>query len=829
MALSLHFMKKDVTQIRINYPIPVGKNIYDLITSTDAYYKQQILIEDLKQSAIDHDLKTFDHFTTKSSDISFKDCSIYYLGLNKHPHIIKKAKEAIDLYGIWNNSAVSGSYTILSKVLKQRFERFFNKEECLLFSNEVIFHSSIIPALCMGMETFIIIDEESHISTIQGCSVSGAKFRPFKHNSVKDLDNKLKWSTAQYKNVLVIVEAAYSMGGDISPLREIVELKKKHDFLLYVDETYTFGFYGKNGTGICNELGITNDVDFIITSLSKATAGIGGVIATSKKFAALIQLSSSYHFQPNIPPVEVAIVNACLDVIESESDIISSLWENTNYVRQQLTDLGFDVRKSKSPIVSVYIREAEIIKKLEEELSQQGIFTMAVQYPVVEVSEAHLRFVINNSDNLKDIDDFIFVLLELGKKYGLINKEVSYKRITSSVLPKDIDNEVNDFLQDVNTHLDNRIDSFYQHSIAPRKNKQHLVINKMLKKGDILLNSNDYLCVSSHPSIIKARIKHLSEEHKEVLMSAVFLQKGSPQLKLQEKFANFLNFEASILSQSGWVANVGLLQSIADAKTPVYIDQLAHASLWEGINFAGAKPIMFPHNNIDRFKRALSKYGSGIVLVDSLYSTIGTICPLKEMIEIAKEHHCIVVVDESHSLGVYGENGRGLVHALGLTDKVDFLTASLAKAFGGRAGLITCTKKFASYFPYVATPAIFSSALLENEIVSLDATLDVIMDADDRRKKLHDNATYLRNGIKEMGIKTVSQSQIIALVVGTEEQTEKVRDMLDNQGVIGAVFCYPATSKNRTLIRMTVNSDFNKNDLNKILSAVKNVAEYIKK
>ena len=829
MALSLHFMKKDVTQIRINYPIPVGKNICDLITSTDAYHKQQILIEDLKQSAINHDFKTFNHFTTKLSDISFKDCSIHYLGLNKHPHIIKKAKEAIDLYGIWNNSAVSGSYTILSKVLKQRFERFFNKEECLLFSNEVIFYSSIIPALCMGMETFIIIDEESHISTIQGCSVSGVKFRPFKHNSVIDLDNKLKWSTAQYKNVLVIVEAAYSMGGDISPLREIVELKKKYDFLLYVDETYTFGFYGKNGTGICNELGITNDVDFIITSLSKATVGIGGVIATSKKFAALIQLSSSYHFQPNIPPAEVAVVNACLDVIENESNIISSLWENTNYVCQQLTDLGFDVRKSKSPIISVYIREAEILKKLEEELSQQGIFTMAVQYPVVEISESHLRFVINNSDNLKDIDDFIFALLELGKKYGLINKEVSYERITASVLPKGIDNEINDFLQDVNTHLDNRIDSFYQDFISPRINKRHLVFGKMPKKDDILLNGNDYLCISNHPLITKARVDHLSKEYKEVLMSAIFLQKESPQIKLQEKLANFLNFEASILSQSGWVANVGLLQAIADAKTPVYIDQFAHASLWDGIAFAGAKPIMFPHNNIDRFKRALSKYRSGIVIVDALYSSIGTICPLKEMIEIAKEHHCIVVVDESHSLGVYGEKGRGLVHELGLTDKVDFLTASLAKAFGGRAGLITCTKKFASYFPYVARPAIFSSALLENEIVSLDATLDVIMDADDRRKKLHDNASYLRNSMKEMGLKIASQSQIIALETGKEAQTERVRDVLENQGIFGAVFCRPATSRNHAIIRMTVNSGLNNHDLNKILAAVKNVAKYINK
>ena len=827
-------MRETIPKIGMTYQTLNREGVYDLNKITGEYTEQQEHLLKSKQWSYNRYLETSNNARATvitSNRTSSKDCSIHYLGLNKHPHVINKAKEAIDLYGIWNTSAMSSSCSQLYEVLKKRFERIFGKEECLLFSNQIILSSSIIPTLCtIADETLIIVDEESHASTIDACRMSGSRFIYFKHNSVKDLEGKLKWFSDEYKQILVITESAYSMEGDISPLRKIVELKKKYNVLLFVDETHTFGFHGKNGAGICDDLGITNDVDFITTTLSKSNVGMGGVLATSKEFASLLKLSPSYLSQKAIPPSDLAVVHACLDLIENDPDIVDVLWEKTNYVRQQLLDLGFHIGKNKSPVVSVYISNDEILQKIEEELSEQGIFTMAVRYPVVKMSETNLRFVINNSDKPKDIDDLIFFLLKLGKKYGLINKQTSYKSRASDNLPVFLQDELNGFCQNVNIHLSNRINDFHQDFIVPRKNNRHLVFgNKIPGKGDIMLNGNDYLCISNHPLVNKSRIEHLSKEYKEVLMSAIFLRKKSPQKELQEKLADFLNFEASILSQSGWAANVGLLQSIADAKTPVYIDQFAHTSLWEGISSAQAKPIMFAHNSVERFKRVLSKYGSGILLVDSLYSTIGTICPLKEIIEVAKEYNCIVVVDESHSLGVYGENGRGLVHELGLTDQVDFLTVSLAKAFGGRAGLIACSKKFASYFPYVSRPAIFSSALLENEIVSLDATLDVLIHADDRRKRLHDNAAYLRNGIREMGIKLASQSQIISLVTGTEEQTEKVRDMLENQGVFGAVFCKPATSKNHALIRMTVNSELNKNDLNRILAAVKNVAEYIKK
>ncbi len=229
----------------------------------------------------------------------------------------------------------------------------------------------------------------------------------------------------KHVNILVVTEAAYSMEGDIAPLQEIVELKKKHNFLLYVDEAHTFGFYGKNGAGICNELNIVDDVDFIMTTLSKSTAGIGGILATSKEFSSMLRWSSPYLFQAPIPPADVAVVDACLDLIENEPEIVTALWKKTNYLRQTLIDLGFDVGKSESSIIPVFVRDSEILKKMEKELFEQGIFTLAIQFPVVKVSESRFRFIVNNSHTKEDIDHLIGVLYKLGKKHGLIDADLN--------------------------------------------------------------------------------------------------------------------------------------------------------------------------------------------------------------------------------------------------------------------------------------------------------------------------------------------------------------------------------------------------------------------
>jgi CAI-1 autoinducer synthase len=362
----------------------------------------------------------------------------------------------------------------------------------------------------------------------------------------------------------------------------------------------------------------------------------------------------------------------------------------------------------------------------------------------------------------------------------------------------------------------------------PRKNKKPLVLgNTLPNSSSIMLQSNDYLDISNHPRIRKAQQELLSQMHQEPVMSAVFLHENSEKHVFEEKMAAFTGFESAILCQSGWAANIGLMQIIADSSVPVYIDFFTHMSLWEGIKGSGATPYAFRHNDAGHLERLIREHGQGIVLVDSLYSTMGDISPLHEIVGIADRYDCVMVVDESHSLGTHGEHGAGLVNECGLTDKVHFITASLAKAFAGRAGIILCQERFARYFPYMAYPAIFSSTLLPYEIAGLNATVDVISEGDERRKALHEKSRYFREGLSALGYNIVSESQIVSIEGGLESDTELLRDALEKRNVFGSVFLAPATPKTRSLMRFSVNSGMRMEDLEYVLKVCEEIRDEI--
>lgn len=368
--------------------------------------------------------------------------------------------------------------------------------------------------------------------------------------------------------------------------------------------------------------------------------------------------------------------------------------------------------------------------------------------------------------------------------------------------------------------LSHRIDRFYKERVQESWGGTHILRGRTPEPHAIVLQSNDYLSLAAHPEIINAQAGTLLREGNGAVMSAAFLMnRESPNRALEKRLARYMRAEDAILCQSGYAANTGLLQSIADESTPVYLDMFAHMSLWEGARSAGANAIAFHHNNPEHLARQIRRHGPGVIAVDSVYSTNGSVCPLSDIVALGTEYDCILVVDESHSLGTHGEQGCGMVASMGLSELVHFRTASLAKAFAGRGGLITCSARFLDYFMCESRPAIFSSTLLPHEVAGFDATLTVIERDDWRRRKLHLNATYLRENLSDMGYNVDdSQSQIIALESGLESQTKILRDALESRGVFGSVFCAAATPKNRSLVRFSVQCGFSHADLDKILA-----------
>jgi CAI-1 autoinducer synthase len=364
-----------------------------------------------------------------------------------------------------------------------------------------------------------------------------------------------------------------------------------------------------------------------------------------------------------------------------------------------------------------------------------------------------------------------------------------------------------------------RVDKFHNERVAIDWGGRHILRGRKATDADLMLQSNDYLAIAGHPVIVEAQREALANGGLGMMMSALFQQHADDPLhRVEGELARAVGSEDGILAQSGFAANVGLIQSIAGERVPVYVDMLAHASLWEGIRSAGATAVSVLHNDMTHLERQVMRNGPGVIVVDAVYSTNGSVAPLIEIAQLAHERGCVLVVDESHSLGTHGARGEGLVASLGLNHRVHFITASLAKAYCSRAGFIACTTAFKDYFGCEALPAIFSSSLLPHELAGLSASHRVIQSEGWRRQRLRQVTRHVRSELTELGYPIADGTeQIVAFEAGVEILTGRVRDVMERHGVFGSVFSAPATTVNRSLLRLTLNAGMSDADVERLI------------
>ncbi|MEV6138056.1 alpha-hydroxyketone-type quorum-sensing autoinducer synthase [Nocardia sp. NPDC051990] len=354
-----------------------------------------------------------------------------------------------------------------------------------------------------------------------------------------------------------------------------------------------------------------------------------------------------------------------------------------------------------------------------------------------------------------------------------------------------------------------RVNRFHTERIAVAWGGRHILHGRQPRSGDIVLTSNDHLALAREPYIIGAMCAALQNASGGAPPSGLFLHgPDHPQIALERTLAEHMRAAAGILCQSGWDANAGLLQSIADAHTPVYVDHIAHMSFWHGAKTAGAPVYSFRHNFPGHLREEIRRHGPGIIAVDSIYGANGSRCPLTQICDVADETGSVLVVDESHSLGTDGPYGAGMVVALGLTDRVPFRIASLATAFAGRAGFIAANSiDFVDYFKMESDPAVFSATLLPHDIAGLAATLEVVRVDDWRRVRLREISAVVRRALMALEFDLEgSASHIVALQTGPDERTIAIRDFLEARGVFGSVLCWPVTAPERALIRFSLHA-----------------------
>lgn len=363
-----------------------------------------------------------------------------------------------------------------------------------------------------------------------------------------------------------------------------------------------------------------------------------------------------------------------------------------------------------------------------------------------------------------------------------------------------------------------RVEAYYNDRLQQAWRGRHLFKGRLPDSQSLILSSNDYLALADHPAIVEAQVQALRTSGRGGMRSDVYRHGEDDLRRFEVELAGLLGAEDAVTCQSGWNANVGLVQSICGSGTPVYLDMYAHTSLWEGVTSAGADPRPFKHNDPESLERLAARYGPGVVAVDAVYSTSGALCRLEEIVAVAERHGCILIVDESHSLGVIGEQGEGMTGALGLAERVHFRTSSLSKSFAARGGVIAGSARHVEYVRYHSRPAIFSSGVLQQEAAAFQATLEVVREEHWRRRQLWDNAEYLRTRLDALGYNVDdSESQIVSLVAGPEEATFILRDALESRGIFGAVFCSPATAKNRSLVRFSIHSALTREQLDRIV------------
>jgi 8-amino-7-oxononanoate synthase len=342
-----------------------------------------------------------------------------YLGLTTHPKVRQAAIEAVEKYGTsCTGSRFLNGTLALHHELDRRLAEFIGKEAALCFSTGYQTNLGTISAL-VGKGDVAITDKDDHASIIDGCMLSLGTMKRFRHNDMDHLKYVLE-SSKDAKGILVAVDGIYSMGGDIAPLPELVELCKRYGARLMVDDAHSLGVLA-NGHGTAAHFGLTDEVDLIMGTFSKSFASLGGVIAGDEQIIHYIQHHArSMIFSASMPASNVAAVLAALEVIETEPEWVERLWDNGNYMLAGFKRLGYDTGPSETPIIPIMIGDDFRTLGLWMGLFEEGVYTNPVLSPGVPPGGQRLRTSYMATHTREHLDWVLKGFEVVGKRTGII-------------------------------------------------------------------------------------------------------------------------------------------------------------------------------------------------------------------------------------------------------------------------------------------------------------------------------------------------------------------------------------------------------------------------
>jgi glycine C-acetyltransferase len=346
--------------------------------------------------------------------------SYSYLGLVNHPRINEAARKAIDQFGTGTHGvrSLAGTLTIHTE-LEETIADFKHAEAALTYSSGYATNLSVVSTL-MGRGDYVFSDKLNHASIVDGCLMSGAEFRRFRHNDMEHLEGLLKNAPADVAK-LVIADSVFSMDGDIIDLPTVLELCRKYKAWLMIDEAHSIGVLGATGRGIEEHFGLGDVIDIKMGTLSKTIPSVGGYIAAKQEIILYLRHASrAYIFSAALPPAQAAAANEAFKVILDEPERIEKLNLNTKQFIGGLKSMGFDTMLTETAIVPVLCGDDMSAYRMTREAQHNDVFVLPVVSPAVPEGLARLRATVTAAHEPSEIERAMDVIGEAGKKLGVI-------------------------------------------------------------------------------------------------------------------------------------------------------------------------------------------------------------------------------------------------------------------------------------------------------------------------------------------------------------------------------------------------------------------------
>lgn len=346
-----------------------------------------------------------------------------YLGLATDETLKKAAKETIDTHGVGAGAVRTINGTLDVHVeLEETLAKFKGTEAAVAFQSGFNCNMAAIQGV-MNKEDAILSDELNHASIIDGCRLSRAKIIRVNHSDMDDLRQKAKEAveSGKYKKVMYITDGVFSMDGDVAKLPEIVEIAKEFDLITYVDDAHGSGVMGK-GAGTVKHFGLEKDVDIQMGTLSKAIGVVGGYVAGTQELIDYLKVAARpFLFSTSLTPGDTKAINEAVKMLMASTELHDQLWENGDYLKNGLKELGFDIGNSETPITPCIIGDEKTTQEFSKRLMEEGVYAKSIVFPTVPRGTGRVRNMPMASHTKEMLDDALEIYEKVGKELKVIS------------------------------------------------------------------------------------------------------------------------------------------------------------------------------------------------------------------------------------------------------------------------------------------------------------------------------------------------------------------------------------------------------------------------